>query len=76
MSDDLVLCSKRGVITFQLHLFSIDKVNGDKCRRVWGGGCGLFKRRGYLEANQAGRLCLQGGGNFVKTFAYLKKRNV
>lgn len=34
MFDDLVLCSKRGVITFQPHLFSIDKVNGDKCRRV------------------------------------------
>lgn len=45
MFDDLVPRSKPGVITFQLHLFSIDKVNGDKCRRVrkkrkkkWGGG--------------------------------------
>ncbi len=27
---DLVLCSKQGVITFQLNLFSIDKVNRDE----------------------------------------------
>ena len=27
---DLVFCSKEGVITFRLNLFSIDKVNGDK----------------------------------------------
>lgn len=77
MFDDLVLWSKRGVITFQLHLFSIDKVNGDKCivyggkKKVWGRGCGLFKHQ--LPDSKSGRVPLSteegvgrwevGGGN-------------
>lgn len=38
---DLVLFSKRGVIAFQLDLFSIDKVNGDELGHIceWKRSC-------------------------------------